>query len=165
MPAVVVQYVSKPKPGSDLQTIMQISKEAAALWRKHGGDVSYWNVIGGEVGNLVFVVRFDSFESYGRTMNAMFGDPAEGRASGMGARQYCNRTRTLIEFAFANRRSPANVGRPFQFRRTALTGVSLFLETLNAAPPILSIWRSARRGRRWSQGSRSASQGGARSSR
>ena len=76
MPAVVVQYVTKPKPGSDLQAIMQLSKEAATLWRKHGGNVSYWNVIGGEVGNLVFAVRFDSFEAYGRTMNAMFSDPA-----------------------------------------------------------------------------------------
>ena len=76
MPAVVVQYVSKPKPGSDLQTIMQISKEAAALWRKHGADVSYWSVIGGEIGNLVFAVRFDSFEAHGRTMAAISADPA-----------------------------------------------------------------------------------------
>ena len=66
MPAVVVQYVSKPKPGSSLETIMQLSKEAAALWRKHGAEVSYWSVVGGEIGNLAFVVRFDSFEAYGR---------------------------------------------------------------------------------------------------
>jgi hypothetical protein len=75
MPAVVVQYVSKPKPGSSLETIMQLSKEAAALWRKHGGEVSYWSVVSGEVGNLVFVARFDSFEAYGRTMAAIAADP------------------------------------------------------------------------------------------
>jgi hypothetical protein len=76
MPAVLIQYVSKPKPGSDLAAIMQFSKEAAALWRKHGGEVSFWSVIGGEVGNLAFMVRFDSFEAYGRTMAAMFTDPS-----------------------------------------------------------------------------------------
>jgi hypothetical protein len=76
MPAVLIQYVSKPKPGSDFATIMLISKEAAALWRKHGGEVSYWSVIGGEVGNLAFMVRFDSIEAYGRSMAAMFNDPA-----------------------------------------------------------------------------------------
>jgi hypothetical protein len=76
MPAVLIQYVSKPKPGGDLAAIIQMSKEAAALWRKHGGEVSYWSVIGGEVGNLAFTVRFDSFEAYGRSMAAMFTDPA-----------------------------------------------------------------------------------------
>ena len=75
MPAVVVQYVSRPKPGSSLETIMQLSKEAAALWRKHGAEVSYWSVVGGEIGNLAFVVRFDSFEAYGRTMAAIAADP------------------------------------------------------------------------------------------
>lgn len=75
MPAVIVQYVSKPKPGSSLETIMQLSKEAAALWRKHGAEVSYWSVVGGEIGNLAFVVRFDSFEAYGRTMDAIAADP------------------------------------------------------------------------------------------
>ena len=55
MPAVLIQYVSKPKPGGDLAAIIQMSKEAAALWRKHGGEVSYWSVIGGEVGNLALL--------------------------------------------------------------------------------------------------------------
>lgn len=35
MPAVLIQYVSKPKPGGDLAAIIQMSKEAAAVWRKH----------------------------------------------------------------------------------------------------------------------------------
>jgi hypothetical protein len=31
--------------------------------------------VGGEIGNLVFAVRFDSFEAYGRTMAAIAADP------------------------------------------------------------------------------------------
>ena len=60
MPAVAMQFVSHPKPGSDLATVIELAKEAAVLWRKHGADVSYWSVIGGEVGNYAFVARFDS---------------------------------------------------------------------------------------------------------
>ena len=58
MPAVVIQFVSHPRPGSDLTTVLQLAKDAAVLWRKHGADVSYWSVIGGEVGNYAFVARF-----------------------------------------------------------------------------------------------------------
>lgn len=76
MPAVVMQFVSHPKPGSDLPTIIGLAKEAAVLWRKHGADVSYWSVIGGEVGNYAFVARFDSVEAYGRTLAALGNDPA-----------------------------------------------------------------------------------------
>jgi hypothetical protein len=59
MPAVAMQFVSHPKPGSDLAT-----------------DVSYWSVIGGEVGNYAFVARFDSIEAYGRTLASIGDDPA-----------------------------------------------------------------------------------------
>jgi hypothetical protein len=31
--------------------------------------------VGGEIGNLVFAVRFDSFEAHGRTMAAIAADP------------------------------------------------------------------------------------------
>jgi hypothetical protein len=65
MPGVVMQFVSHPKPGSDLATVLQLAKDGAVLWRKHGADVSYWSVIGGEVGNYAFVARFDSIEAYG----------------------------------------------------------------------------------------------------
>jgi hypothetical protein len=76
MPGVVMQFISHPKPGSDLATVIQLAKEAAVLWRKHGADVSYWSVIGGEVGNYAFVARFDSIEAYGRTMASIGADPA-----------------------------------------------------------------------------------------
>ena len=76
MPAVVMQFVSHPRPGSDLATVIQLAKDAAALWRKHGADVSYWAVIGGEVGNYAFVARFDNIEAYGRTMASIGADPA-----------------------------------------------------------------------------------------
>ena len=76
MPAVVMQFVSHPKPGSDLAAVVELAKEAAVIWRKHGADVSYWSVIGGEVGNYAFVARFDSVEAYGRTLAALGADPA-----------------------------------------------------------------------------------------
>jgi hypothetical protein len=73
--AVVAQYISRPQPGSDLASIVGIAKEAAALWRKHGGEVSYWSIVGGEIGNMAFAVRFESFEAYGKTLSALFADP------------------------------------------------------------------------------------------
>jgi hypothetical protein len=76
MPGVVLQFVSRPRPGSDLATVIQIAKEAAVLWRKHGANVSYWSIIGGEVGNYAFVARYDSVESYGRGMASISADPA-----------------------------------------------------------------------------------------
>src|SRR5215467_12376051 len=76
MPAVVMQFVSHPKPGSDLATVLQLAKDGAVLWRKHGADVSYWSVIGGEVGNYAFVARFDSMEAYGRSLASLGADPA-----------------------------------------------------------------------------------------
>jgi len=76
MPAVVMQFVSHPKPGSDLATVLQLAKDGAVLWRNHGADVSYWSVIGGEVGNYAFVARFDNIEAYGRTMASIGADPA-----------------------------------------------------------------------------------------
>lgn len=76
MPAVVLQFVSHPRPGSDLSAVIQLAKDAAVLWRKHGADVSYWSVIGGEVGNYAFVARYDSVEAYGRGMASISADPA-----------------------------------------------------------------------------------------
>ncbi len=40
MSASVIQYVFKPNPGTDLQTLLGLIKEAADLWKKHGADVS-----------------------------------------------------------------------------------------------------------------------------
>ena len=76
MPGVVLQFVSHPRPGSDLATVIQLAKEAAVLWRKHGADVSYWSVIGGEIGNYAFVARYDSVDAYGRSIASLGADPA-----------------------------------------------------------------------------------------
>jgi hypothetical protein len=73
--AVVVQYVSKPNPGSDLGAIVELAKESAVLWRKYGGKVSFWTVVVGEVGNIVFTVNFESFSAYGAAVDKLGADP------------------------------------------------------------------------------------------
>ena len=42
MPAAAIQYVFRPNPGCDLPALIELVKEAAVLWRKHGADVSLW---------------------------------------------------------------------------------------------------------------------------
>ena len=74
--AMAVQYVVKPNPGSDLAGIIELAKESAVLWRKYGGRVSYWSVVGGEVGNFVFSVNFETFSAYGAAMDKLGADPA-----------------------------------------------------------------------------------------
>jgi len=74
--AVVVQYVVKPNPGSDLAAITAMAKEAAALWRKHGGKVSYWSISVGELGNRVLSVSFDNYAAYGAAIDKRRADPA-----------------------------------------------------------------------------------------
>jgi len=74
--AVVVQYVIKPNPGSDLAAIQEMSKESIALWRKHGGKVSFWAVVVGEVGNFVVSINFESFSAYGAAVDKLGADPA-----------------------------------------------------------------------------------------
>jgi hypothetical protein len=74
--AMVVQYVVKPNPGSDLAGVIELAKESAVLWRKYGGKVRYWSVIGGEVGNFVFSINFDTFSAYGAAVDKLGADPA-----------------------------------------------------------------------------------------
>jgi hypothetical protein len=74
--AVAVQYVVKPIPGSDLAGVIELAKESAVLWRKHGGKVSYWSVVVGEVGNFVFLVNFETFAAYGTAVDKLGADPA-----------------------------------------------------------------------------------------
>ncbi len=57
--SVAVQYVVRPNPGTDPAKITELAKEGAALWRKHGGKVTYWAVAVGEVGNRVLSITFD----------------------------------------------------------------------------------------------------------
>lgn len=76
MTATVVQFVTKPNPGSDPAKIIEQAKEAAGFWRKHGGEVSYWSVVAGEMGNFAFMVRFNSFADYGKAMDSLAADAA-----------------------------------------------------------------------------------------
>jgi NIPSNAP len=73
--AVVLQVVSKPNPGSDMAKILELVKEAAVLWRKHGSQVRFWTVAVGEVGNIVFTVNFESFSAYGAAVDKLGADP------------------------------------------------------------------------------------------
>lgn len=74
MSAAIVQYVFKPNPGINLPDLVGIIKEAAELWRKHGAEVSLWNVQVGEVGNMAFVVRAESTAKLGATLDALNND-------------------------------------------------------------------------------------------
>ena len=71
MSAAVVQYVFKPNPGINVQELIALIKEAADLWRKHGADVSLWNVQVGEIGNMTFVARAESSAKMGATVDAL----------------------------------------------------------------------------------------------
>ncbi len=74
--AVIAQYVFRPNPGSDLNAITANVKEAAALWRKYGGEVHLWTVSMGEIGNMAVSVHFDSYEGYARCFDKLIADPA-----------------------------------------------------------------------------------------
>lgn len=75
MSAAVLQYVFRPNPGTNLPDLIGLIKEGAAMWRKHGADVSLWSVQVGEVGNMTFVARFESTAKLGATLDALNGDP------------------------------------------------------------------------------------------
>jgi hypothetical protein len=74
--AVVVQYVVKPNPGSDLAGIFELAKESAVLWRKYGGKARLWSVNVGEAGNYVFSINFETFSAYGAAVDKLNADPA-----------------------------------------------------------------------------------------
>jgi hypothetical protein len=76
MPAAAIQYVFRPNPGCDLPTLLELIKEGATMWRKHGADVSLWSVQVGEVGNMSFAARFESSAKLGATLEALNNDPA-----------------------------------------------------------------------------------------
>jgi len=89
MTQVVSQTVFKPNPGADMSKLMALVAESAAIWRKHGADITVWTVSSGEIGNMVFSARYDSFEAYGKCSDAVFADPdyqawaLKGTASGV----------------------------------------------------------------------------------
>ena len=95
--SVVIEYTVKPNPGSDLKTILEMTHESAALWRKHGGKVRLWAVTVGEVGDLVVSISFENFAAYGATFDKLNADveipslaceEIEDRRSHVGARKH-----------------------------------------------------------------------------
>lgn len=76
MPQVITQNTFKPNPGADMSKLMDLIKESAAIWRKHGAEVTIWTVSVGEIGNMVFTCRYDSYEAYGKCTDAVVADPA-----------------------------------------------------------------------------------------
>jgi hypothetical protein len=101
MSQVISQAVFKPNPGADMTKFMAIVAESAAIWRKHGADVSVWSVSTGEIGNMVFAVRYESYEAYGKTTDAVYKDPefqawsARATASGLSSWVRSNLARQL----------------------------------------------------------------------
>ena len=73
---IVVQYVFKAVPGKSLSVLVESTKEAAALWKKHGASPRVWSVAVGEIGSLAFTAQFDSFAEYGKCFDALSADPA-----------------------------------------------------------------------------------------
>jgi hypothetical protein len=74
--SIMLQYVFKPLPGSDLARIIEHAQIAAKLWKKHGAkEVSLWNISNGEIGNLAFTVPFENYSDYGRCYDALLADP------------------------------------------------------------------------------------------
>ena len=101
MAQMISQVVFKPTPGADMTKLMALVAESAALWRKHGAEVSIWAVSAGEIGNMVFSARYDSFEAYGKCTDALYADPAfqawqvKGTASGLSTWVRSNLARQL----------------------------------------------------------------------
>lgn len=101
MSKVVSQVVFKPNPGADMSKLMELVAESAALWRKHGAEVSVWAVSTGEVGNMVFTTVYDNYAAYGKCVDAVYADPAyqawsaRGTASGVSTWVRSNLARQL----------------------------------------------------------------------
>lgn len=74
MTAALIQYVFTPNPGSDMLALLEMVKEGAGLWRKHGAEVSLWGVQMGEIGNMAFTARFESAAKLGATLDALNND-------------------------------------------------------------------------------------------
>ena len=74
--SIVLQFVFKPVPGSDLAQIIEHAKVVARLWKKHGAkEVSLWTVSTGEMGNMAFTVPFETYSEYGKCIDALHVDP------------------------------------------------------------------------------------------
>jgi hypothetical protein len=74
--AVLVQYTSKPLPGSSVAKVMEHITAGAALWKKHGASPRLWAVTVGEIGNMAFSAEFKDFAEYGKCIDKLNADPA-----------------------------------------------------------------------------------------
>jgi len=101
MAQMISQVVFKPNPGADMAKLMGLVAESAAIWLKHGAEVNVWTVSAGEIGNMVFSTRYDSFEAYGKCLDAVYADPdfqawqVKGTASGLSSWVRSNLARQL----------------------------------------------------------------------
>ena len=101
MAQMISQVVFKPNLGTDMAKLMELVAESAAIWRKHGAEVNVWTVSAGEIGNMVFSTRYDSFEAYGKCLDAVYADPdfqawqVKGTASGLSSWVRSNLARKL----------------------------------------------------------------------
>ena len=77
MAEMISQVVFKPNPGADMAKLMELVAESAAIWRKHGAEVSIWAVSAGEVGNMVFATRYASYEDLAEIVRRRFERPAD----------------------------------------------------------------------------------------
>ena len=84
-----------------MKKLMELVAESAAIFRKHGAEVSVWAVSTGEIGNMVFNTRYESYEAYGKCADAVYADPAyqawsqKGVASGLSTWVRSNLVRQL----------------------------------------------------------------------
>jgi hypothetical protein len=75
MTQCAIQYVTSINPGADIAAFKANVQNSVNIWRKHGADPTVWAVSAGEIGNWVFSVVFESFDAYGKCMNALNSDP------------------------------------------------------------------------------------------
>ena len=81
--------------------LMALVAESAAIFRKHGAEVSVWAISTGEIGDMVFTTRYESYEALGKCSDAVYADPAyqawsqKGVASGLSTWVRSNLVRQL----------------------------------------------------------------------
>ena len=83
MARTVSQIVFRPNPGADMMKLMDLVKESAAIWKKHGADVSLWSVSAGEIGNMVFTAVFvNKVVRFSKRPSPLFLAPSDAPAAG-----------------------------------------------------------------------------------
>ena len=76
--AIMVQWISRPVPGTSLPEYVEQAKRGISFWQKYkedGTELSFWATTGGEWGEFVFLARFPSFTAYGKCHDKVVADP------------------------------------------------------------------------------------------